>query len=79
MSRDHTINGGSMSLADKILKDMNTHTPDVGFNLCGIDEFEQAGEALFIIKHFNANEEALKAQKEYKGKSIILSATSEQK
>ena len=68
-----------MSISDKILKDMDAHTPNVGFNLCGIDEFEQAGEALFVIKHFDTESQALKAQKEYEGKSIILSAPKEVK
>lgn len=39
-------------------------TPDSGFNLCGIDYFEPLGRRLYLIKHFERYQDALKAKKE---------------
>ena len=41
-------------------------TPDSGFNLVGIDYFEQPGNRLYLVKHFDVYQEALNAKKERK-------------
>ncbi len=39
-------------------------TPDSGFNLCSIDYFESLGRRLYLIKHYERYQDALKAKKE---------------
>ena len=39
-------------------------TPNEGFNLVGIDFFEAPGNRLYLIKHFDIYQEALKAQQD---------------
>lgn len=39
-------------------------TPEIGFNLCGIDYFEPLGRRLYLIEHYDKYQDALKAKKE---------------
>lgn len=39
-------------------------TPQCGFNLCGIDFFEPLGRRLYLIKHYDKYQDALKAKKD---------------
>ena len=41
-------------------------TPETGFNLVGIDYFEDTGNKLYIIEHFNMYQDALNAKKDRK-------------
>ena len=41
-------------------------TPKTGFNLVGIDYFEDTGNQLYIIEHFDMYQEALNAKKDRK-------------
>ena len=41
-------------------------TPETGFNLVGIDYFEDTGNQLYIIEHFNMYQDALNAKKDRK-------------
>ena len=41
-------------------------TPETGFNLVGIDYFEDTGNQLYIIKHFDMYQDALNAKKDRK-------------
>jgi hypothetical protein len=41
-------------------------TPETGFNLVGIDYFEDAGNQLYIIEHFDMYQDALNAKKDRK-------------
>lgn len=56
---------------DKMLADRDEHTPKTGYNLVGIDDYEEPGKQLYLINHFDAYEEASEAQKKYKGNSVI--------
>lgn len=55
-----------------ILDEIKKFTPETGFNLCSIDNFELAGEQLALIGHFDTREEAEKEQSKYdKDKTVI--------
>lgn len=41
-------------------------TPEDGFNLVAIDYFAPNGEQLYLVKHFEMYQDALKAKKEKK-------------
>ena len=41
-------------------------TPETGFNLVGIDYFEDIGNQLYIIEHFDMYQDALNAKKDRK-------------
>ena len=41
-------------------------TPGTGFNLVGIDYFEDSGNQLYIIEHFDMYQDALNAKKDRK-------------
>ena len=41
-------------------------TPETGFNLVGIDYFEDTGNQLYIIQHFDMYQDALNAKKDRK-------------
>ena len=41
-------------------------TPKPGFNLVGIDYFEDTGNQLYIIEHFDMYQDALNAKKDRK-------------
>ena len=41
-------------------------TPETGFNLVGIDYFEDTGNQLYIIEHFDMYQDALNAKKDRK-------------
>ena len=47
-------------------------TPETGFNLVGIDYFEDTGNQLYIIEHFDMYQDALNAKKDRKIKRNIL-------
>ncbi len=56
---------------ERIMDDIVFHTPKEGYNLCGIDCFEDFGECLYPVSHHETYKEALEAQKKYPGKSHI--------
>ncbi len=41
-------------------------TPEVGFDLVGIDYFADSGNQLYLVKHFEMYQDALNAKKERK-------------
>ena len=41
-------------------------TPETGFNLIGIDYFEDEGSQLYLIEHFEMYQNALNAKKDRK-------------
>jgi len=41
-------------------------TPKTGFNLVGIDYFEDTGNQLYVIEHFDMYQDALNAKKDRK-------------
>ena len=47
-------------------------TPELGFNLVGIDPFEVYGKKLYLIKHYVLYQDALKAKKERKNPEEYL-------
>jgi hypothetical protein len=44
-------------------------TPKKGFNLVGLDDFEEPGEQLFLIGHYESKAEAEKADKEHNSRN----------
>lgn len=63
------------------MRDREEHTPEDGFDLVGIDDFEPLGEQLYTIKHFDDLEEAKAALKKWKESNtddaVILPVTSD--
>jgi hypothetical protein len=57
--------GNKKHYIELMVEDMERHFPKTGFNLVGIDDFNEPGEQLYLIAHFDTYEEALKAQKKY--------------
>ena len=47
-------------------KEKNDLTPEIGFNLIGIDYFEDSGSQLYLIEHFEMYQNALNAKKDRK-------------
>ena len=47
-------------------KEKKKLTPETGFNLVGIDYFEDNGNQLYLIEHFEMYQDALNAKKERK-------------
>ena len=47
-------------------EEKNKLTPDIGFNLVGIDYFEDNGNQLYLIEHFEMYQDALNAKKDRK-------------
>jgi hypothetical protein len=43
---------------NEILTEMDQFTPEQGWNLVGLDDFEPFGEKLYLIGHFETREEA---------------------
>ena len=41
-------------------------TPEMGFNLVGIDYFADSGNQLYLVEHFEMYQDALNAKKEKK-------------
>ena len=47
-------------------KEKKKLTPETGFNLVGIDYFEDNGNQLYLIEHFEMYQDALNAKKKRK-------------
>lgn len=47
-----------MGLMDKMAADKAKHVPESGYNLVGLDDFEDPGEQLYLIGNFPSKEEA---------------------
>jgi hypothetical protein len=50
------------SFIEKILDDIDFHTPKKGYNLCYADSFDDCGEQLCTIGHYETYDEALQAR-----------------
>lgn len=59
------------SLLKRMLEDIEFHTPTKGYNLCSVDCFEDFGEQLYVMGHYDNYDEALAAknkhENEYRG------------
>ena len=51
---------------DKFEKEKVKLTPETGFNLVGIDYFEDTGNQLYLVEHFEMYQDALNAKKDRK-------------
>jgi calcineurin-like phosphoesterase family protein len=55
---------------------MNRFVPEQGFNLVGVDSYEEAGDELYLIGHFATRELAEKAkvdaEKKTPGESVYI-------
>lgn len=58
-----------MSRMDDIAREKKEFTPSSGFNLVGVDTFEDPGEQLYLIKHFTGRGEAETALKKRKSEN----------
>jgi len=47
-------------------KEKTNLTPEVGFDLVGIDYFADSGNQLYLVRHFEMYQDALNAKKERK-------------
>jgi len=50
----------------KFEKEKITLTPETGFNLVGIDYFEDYGNQLYLVEHYDMYQNALNAKKDRK-------------
>ena len=48
---------------DKMLAAKEAMTPESGFNLVGLDDYEKPGEELYFIAHFDKKDDADAEQK----------------
>ena len=66
--KNFVINGlGIIKLVSNTLEEeKNKLTPDTGFNLIGIDYFEDIGNQLYVVEHFEMYQDALNAKKDRK-------------
>ena len=66
--KNFAINGlGIIKLVSNTLEEEKIKlTPDTGFNLIGIDYFEDIGNQLYVIEHFEMYQDALNAKKDRK-------------
>ena len=55
-----------MKLSKKFEDENIKLTPKTGFNLVGIDYFEDTGNQLYLIEHFEMYQDALNAKKNRK-------------
>ena len=51
---------------DTFEKEKVKMTPKTGFNLIGIDYFEDTGNQLYLVEHFEMYQDALNAKKDRK-------------
>ena len=51
---------------NKFIKEKAELTPDSGFNLVAIDYFAEHGNQLYLVKHFERYQDALRAKKDKK-------------
>ena len=61
MSDDHWL--------DKALAEMESFKPDAAYNVVGVDRFAMAGEALYLIEHFDAEVEAEACRAEHEART----------
>ncbi len=54
---------------DIFQKEKINMTPEVGFDLVGIDYFVEPGNQLYLVEHFEMYQDALNAKKERKNPS----------
>ena len=54
---------------DTFQKEKINMTPEVGFDLVGIDYFVEPGNQLYLVEHFEMYQDALNAKKERKNPS----------
>jgi len=66
--KNFAINGlGIIKLVSNTLEEEKSKlTPDTGFNLIGIDYFEDIGNQLYVVEHFEMYQDALNAKKDRK-------------
>jgi len=57
-----------------MLKDRKKNKPKTGFNVCGLDDFEEPGERIYLIKHFEDKKEAESFSKSHGDDTIIISS-----
>jgi hypothetical protein len=51
---------------NKVEKEKMKLTPEIGFNLVGIDYFEDDGNQLYLVEHYDMYQNALNAKKDRK-------------
>ena len=56
-------------MINKMREDMKRHTPKTGFNVVAVDDFEPAGEQIYLVAHRDTREEAEQALKDFQAKN----------
>ena len=59
-------------MTENIEKQKNEFTPENGFNLVGIDYFDNPDGQLYLVEHFEMYQDALKAKKDRKNPEEFL-------
>ncbi|NIM26473.1 MAG: hypothetical protein GTN35_00575 [Nitrososphaeria archaeon] len=59
-------------MTDNIEKQKNEFTPESGFNLVGIDYFDNPDGQLYLVEHFEMYQDALNAKKDRKNPQEFL-------
>lgn len=60
-------NSDEVNDLDKMLEDVERHTPKTGYDLVGVDDFDEPREQLYTMAHFKTWEEAVAGQKKRGG------------
>ena len=56
-------------MLDEMRADIKRFTPEQGYNLVGVDDFEMPGKQLYLIGHFATRAEAEAAQRDFNARS----------
>ena len=59
-------------MTENLDKQKGEFTPENGFNLVGIDYFENPNGQLYLVEHFELYQDALKAKKDRKNPEEFL-------
>ena len=59
-------------MTDNFEKQKSEFTPENGFNLVGIDYFDNPDGQLYLVEHFEMYQDALKAKKDRKNPEEFL-------
>ena len=56
-------------MLEAMRKDKARFIPATGFNVIGVDDFEDPGEQLYLIGHYETEDQAKAALKEWQGRN----------
>jgi len=66
----------AMKALDRQLAAVDEATPESGYNLVGMDDYEDSGDELYVIEHYDTKDAALAAlterKKEYPDETVYV-------